>query len=174
MREADSFCEFRRNFPAFPPRIRPRNSGGIVLMTVADGLCDVTTPTPQAHTVSNAPTTAQDAPVHRFLWAIAQASVPYALEDCNFGRALETGVIKHTNLTGGEAAHCGGELWFLGDNKIVINGSSGRYGPLTSVQLREAGLAFKACGYQVASMGYDDELNAAPDIVAGEGDLEWL
>src|SRR5580698_7303110 len=46
----------------------------------------------------------------KMLWVVREADVPYALEACPFGKGLESGMIKHSNLTGGEAAYSGGEL----------------------------------------------------------------
>ena len=143
-------------------------------MSRSDGLREFGTPEAQPHVVAAAPTSRGQAVVGRHLWVIGLTDMPYAIEECEFGRGLETGIIKHTNLTGGADAHCGGEAWFLADDTVIINGSSGRYGPVNKAQLDAAALAFKACGYKVASMGFDDELGEAPDIVVGQEDLEWI
>ena len=142
-------------------------------MTAQDGLKLVGAPRHEAHLVPNAPTNGNEAQVHKHLWAVGRLDVPYALEDCAFGRSLPTGAVKHTNLTGGGDAHCAGEAWFLADDEVVINGRSGRYGPKDEAQLRAAGLALKACGYKVAMIGFD-ETNVPAAVVVGLEDLEWL
>lgn len=141
-------------------------------MTVVDGLKFINAPQPERHAAA-VPTNAEDAKTHRHLWAVGSTSVPYALEDCVFGQGLATGLVKHTNLTGGAPAHCAGEAWFLSDGKVVINGRSGRYGPREENQLRAAGLALKQCGYEVAMIGFDETGEPAA-IAVGPEDLEWL
>lgn len=44
--------------------------------------------------------------------------------------------VSHTNLTGGEECYCGGEVYFLEDNRIFVTGGSGRYPP-TKVMLED-------------------------------------
>ncbi len=143
-------------------------------MKAEHGLRAIGRPEAQPYGVSQAPATRNQADVHRHLWAIGPLEVPYALEECPFGQSLRRGMIKHTNLTGGGDAHCGGEAWFLSDDVVVINGRSGRYGPSSNEQLRAAGQALRACGYKVASMGFDEETGEPASIVVGQEDLEWL
>lgn len=108
-----------------------------------------------------------------YLWAIGKETIPAALETIAIGKQLASGVIKHTNLTGGQPAHCGGEAWFIDDHTVIIGGSSGRYGPdLGDVkQLQDAGLIFKEMGYRVAVLGMDETGYMATLLV---GDPEWL
>ena len=108
-----------------------------------------------------------------YLWVIAKDNIPAALEAAEIGQRLQTGVIKHTNLTGGVAAHCGGEAWFLGDTSVIIGGSSGRYGPdrFDSQQLIDAAQVFKEQGYDVAVMGMDETGFPATLLV---GEPQWL
>lgn len=121
--------------------------------------------------ISDYPRTRQDRG-NVYLWAIAKDDVPYALEKCAYGATLQTGVIKHTNLTGGADAHCGGEIWFVDSNSILIGGSSGRYGPDTEEQLTDAALAFSAGGYRVASLGFDDDTGFPSTVLVGEP--QWM
>lgn len=93
------------------------------------------------------------------LWVVRPDDVVHAPERCAFGQNLESGVIKHTNLTGGEAAFSGGELLFLDAQTIVVNGCSGRYGPRNSAELDMVVRAFAESGYGVWSMGFDEEAN---------------
>jgi hypothetical protein len=91
------------------------------------------------------------------LWAVRPVDVVHALEGCGFGHSLESQVIKHTNLTGGEAAHCAGELVLLGNDTVALNGGSGRYGPTSEEEMNAVAKAFKESGYGVWSYGYDVE-----------------
>lgn len=93
------------------------------------------------------------------LWVVRDEDVVHAPEHCAYGETLESGVIKHTNLTGGAAAFSGGELLFLDEATIVINGCSGRYGPRSKAELDSVARAFSESGYGVWSMGFDDETN---------------
>ena len=93
------------------------------------------------------------------LWVVREDDVVHAEEHCAFGAALESGVIKHTNLTGGKAAFSGGELLFLDAETVVVNGCSGRYGPRTEAELHQAVRAFAESGFGVWSMGFDEETN---------------
>lgn len=114
-----------------------------------------------AETTDDAPsdeievTAEQDA--EKYLWVL-EAEVPvYAPENCAFGKTLQSGVIKHSNLTGGRPAHCGGELILLDDATIILNGQSGRYGPKSGQEMSDIAKAFRSSGYNVWSMGFDDE-----------------
>ena len=66
-------------------------------------------------------------------------------------------MIKHTNLTGGAPAFASGELLFLSEYAVIINGRSRRYGPRSESEMISVAKAFKNSGYQVWSMGYDAE-----------------
>ena len=63
---------------------------------------------------------------------------------------------KHTNLTGGDKAYLGGEVWFESDTALYISGGSGRYPPQNPDQLDEAVRVFESFGYRVASLGWDE------------------
>lgn len=97
----------------------------------------------------------------QFLWVVRQDDVAYALEECTFAKGLAGRVIKHTNLTGGAPAYSGGELLFLDETTLVVNGRSGRYGPSSESEMRAVEQAFLESGYNVWSMGYDEEANFA-------------
>lgn len=93
------------------------------------------------------------------LWVVRPDDVVYAEEHCEYGKALESKVIKHTNLTGGAAAFSGGELLCLEPNTVILNGCSGRYGPKSAQELDAAARAFAQSGYGVWSMGWDEDVN---------------
>lgn len=107
-----------------------------------------------------------------YLWVVAANDATFALESTPFGQELETGKIKHTNLTGGADAHCGGELWFVSEGHVLVGGSSGRYGPKSEEELADVAMAFKSEGFQVASLGYDEETGYPATVLVGEP--KWL
>jgi hypothetical protein len=93
----------------------------------------------------------------RYLWAVTELQVPHAPERCHFGEGLPSGIVKHSNLTGGRSAYCGGEVLKISDKEIIINGWSGRYGPKSEAEMRAVAAAFKKSGYYVWQMGFDPE-----------------
>jgi len=102
------------------------------------------------------------------LWVVRTADVVWAEEHGQFGKTLESGVIKHTNLTGGAPAFSGGELLVLDDDStIIVNGSSGRYGPKSAAELGDVVTAFARSGYAVWAMGYDFDAGIPLPFYAG-------
>lgn len=97
----------------------------------------------------------------RHLWVILADSVPVILETAPDVRPppLSLGVAKHTNLTGGDPACCGGEIWLDGadSNQLYVNGGSGRYPARTPEQLDDAVRVFEGFGYSVRSAGWSYE-----------------
>lgn len=91
------------------------------------------------------------------LWAVRQQDVVFAHENCAFAAQLDRKVVKHSNLTGGGPAHSAGEMLFLALDTIVINGSSGRYGARSPEEIDAVALAFCRSGYDVWSMGWDED-----------------
>ena len=90
---------------------------------------------------------------NRYLWVIDRQGIPYIIE-----RPLPyIGGIdpKHTNLTGGEEAYLGGELWFSDNTHLFVSGGSGRYPPIDADQLRDAVKVFESYRYRVTSLGWD-------------------
>jgi len=126
------------------------------LLTAADGVISLTGapfPTP----VLGQP----GLPAGKHLWVILPADLPVILETAPNVQPppLQSGCAKHTNLTGGEAACCGGELWIdaVSASQLYVNGGSGRYQPRTSDELDDAVQVFESLGFQVVSMGWDDD-----------------
>jgi hypothetical protein len=95
------------------------------------------------------------------LWVIDERGIPYLLERASVQPPLHGGKVKHTNLTGGGKAACGGEVWFdpVAEAKVFINGCSGRYGPRTPEQLADAESVFADLGYDVVSFGWNPDAN---------------
>lgn len=166
------FTDFRTKYAARPPRADViKNTDELIQMQQTDGLHSFDENSGKTAVYSKMPKVANDRG-ELYLWAITSSEVPFALETAAFGKTLKSKVIKHTNLTGGSHAHSGGELWFLSDTEILVNGASGRYGPETNEELEDAAAAFKSVGYQVASLGFDEETGYSNRILVG--DPIWL
>lgn len=164
------FPTFRGLYPARAPAAdKIKNADEKVLIPELNGLQFFAMPIDDIR--ESSPPRVYGSRGNTYLWVIGKENVPIALESLDFGRSLETGVIKHTNLTGGADAHSGGELWFISHNQVVISGSSGRYGPKTEQELTDAVESFKAEGFQVASLGFDDETGYPSTVLVGE--LKW-
>ncbi|WFU04572.1 hypothetical protein QA648_27745 (plasmid) [Rhizobium sp. CB3171] len=158
---SDSFTSFRQEFhPPKPPRAGlVKNEGEVIQMTYIDGLelwTAGTVAAPAAQPVLPMIVKAMES--DKRLWAIRETDVVHAHEFCDFGKTLETGVIKHTNLTGGAPAYCAGELLFVDDATIVVNGCSGRYGPTSEAEMVAAAKSFRDSGYNVWTQGFDEEV----------------
>jgi hypothetical protein len=163
---------FRAAYPLRGPRAHViRNDDEVRQLTEEEGLEEFDRSLGAKAQKSDPPRAAPRG--NTYLWVIGQESIPAALETIAVGQELKSGVIKHTNLTGGLPAHCGGEVWFLSDDDVVIGGSSGRYGPDTGdiQQLNDAALVFKEQGYRVAALGMDETGFMATLLV---GDPQWL
>ena len=90
--------------------------------------------------------------VNRYLWVIDLRGIVYILEamEDESGRT----VLKHTNLTMGGLAYMGGEMWFKTESSLWVSGGSGRYPPVSEVQLEDAVKVFRSYGYGVESLGW--------------------
>ena len=136
------------------------------LMCWADGSVDRWEPEPQQK-----PTFSRS-PDGQRLWVVTQEHVLHAQESCDFGTRREAGIAKHSNLTGGGPAFVGGELVFLNDATIGITGNSGRYRMRSREEMAAIERAFVGSGYNVWSMGYNQEVNRPH--VFGLTDPEWV
>jgi hypothetical protein len=156
-------------------RRQANNDDELIQMPPDQGMYELSSPpttTAQFPRHSSLPATEETALEARHLWVIRSDDVPVALEACVWGQTLESGCIKHSNLTGGGAAHCGGEIWFVDDDRIAINASSGRYGAESSAEFGVVVDAMRRSGYYVASMGFDLDNVTVPNTVF-VGEPEW-
>lgn len=100
-------------------------------------------------------------PGSRHLWVMGPDGIPVVLESVPELRPpmLHLGVAKHTNLTGGDPACCGGEAWVheVDEGHLFLNGGSGRYPARTPEELAEAVSVFESFGYTVTSAGWSYE-----------------
>lgn len=149
---------FAARYPPAAPRIEAANADQLRHLQEADGVRHVTGP-PVETAVRRTPR-GEDCRDGRHLWVFLPDCIPYLLEAApEVTPPLDSGVAKHTNLTGGAPACCGGELWIdpVDDDKIYVNGASGRYGPTSPKQLSDAEDVFRAVGLAVVGFGWDDD-----------------
>jgi hypothetical protein len=148
--------EFVRKYPPRPPKISPANPDESRQLTQADGVLEFQR-APAVATEKYVPRKKGDPGCH--LWVFIPNRAPYILERSAVAFSLQSGVVKHTNLTGGGPASCGGEVWIdpVDDKRIYLNGGSGRYGPESELQLSDAAQVLADLGFLVESFGWDDD-----------------
>jgi hypothetical protein len=170
----DELTAYRAQYPVKPMQRAEDNAEQLRQMLATDGMHDLPSPPAQAAQfpqIESVPRTRPDAPTGRHLWVIRPTDMPAALEACAWGQTLESGCIKHSNLTGGEDAHSGGEMWFSKDDHVAINAASGRYGAQSEEEFDLIVDALRRAGYYVASTGFDID-NHVPNRIF-VGDPEW-
>ncbi|TAE31798.1 MAG: hypothetical protein EAZ91_06700 [Cytophagales bacterium] len=87
-----------------------------------------------------------------YLWIIDKYGLKILFEAIPNLEA-KRGVVCHTNITGGQPALQGGELWFGDDDKVYLNYQSGRYGS-NRISQRQAILAyFRSLGFTMVPLG---------------------
>ena len=161
------FCSFRKFYLAREPDpTKINNDDELKQITCEEGL--QLFPRDAGQVKYSEPPKFKSANQSTYLWVVGTEDNFFALEASSVGASLESKVIKHTNLTGGALAHCGGELWFTSEDKIFINGCSGRYGPQSGKELEDAAQAFRSEGFKVASAGYNDETGFPFALLVGE------
>lgn len=166
------FAKFRETYHLRAPNQRCiRNTDELKLLPSSEGRILFPGGVAAGVQLSDAPRSVSERG-NLYLWVVAANDVPFALESIEFGKQLETGKIKHTNLTGGAHAHCGGELWFVEDNRLLLSASSGRYGPKSEQEMDDVALAFKNEGFEVASLGFNEDTGYPNTLLVGEP--EWL
>jgi len=92
-----------------------------------------------------------------FLWVALKDRIKIILETASASKKLCLKKIKHTNITGGRRAFSGGEVWFIAPQTVVVNGSSGRYGPRSKKELDDIVNIFIKSGWQIKSVGWDED-----------------
>ena len=130
--------EFAARHPPQAPRKQAETDDQLRLLTAEDGVVDLAKGQMLPHTAGQ-----PGYPPGRHLWVIAPDTLPVLLETAPNVQPppLSSGVAKHTNLTGGSEACCGGELWTdaVNPKQLYVNGGSGRYGPRTPDELVRRG-----------------------------------
>jgi hypothetical protein len=167
---------FRQAYPLREMRILPANKDELKQMRAEDGMLNLETcrsnQLAAIATVDQAPADREAAENGRFLWVVRSSDAPTALEQCPWGRELETKKIKHSNFTGGAPAHSGGELWIVKDEGVLVNSSSGRYGADSPAELAAFVETLRALGFRAASMGFDLDNPRIPNSIQ-VGPVEW-
>jgi hypothetical protein len=148
-------AQFFAKHGAALPRKPAENPDQLRPLTREDGVVSVEAP-PFPSSVAGDPGFAPG----KHLWVLVPHDLPVILETAPDVRPppLQSGVAKHTNLTGGGPACSGGELWVdaVSAALLYVNGGSGRYGPKTPAELDDAVQVFRGLGFQVESAGWDD------------------
>lgn len=168
-----AFQQYRNDFAARDPDLsRQRSADELQAITKADGLLELSM-APAPNVITGYPPKACDESLDcKYLWVVCTDTVPYALELGDNRNFLRRGYLSHTNLTGGEPAHAGGEMWFINSETLVFNGASSRYQPRSPQELDSLARAFKQCAYKVAHMGWDEGCGKPARILRGEP--EWI
>jgi hypothetical protein len=168
-----AFGEYRNNFECRPFNAdRVRNSDECRLLTPDEGVLDFVPPPVMYINVGLFPTTIVSKE-NTYIWVIMPEGLPYILEEAPVKDVLESRRVTHTNLSGGNDAHCGGELWFRDGESFVLSGGSGRYPPRNRVELDSIVKAFRTYGYRVASLGWDDEIDGPVRFLRATATLVW-
>ena len=153
-----SLNQFLERYPPRPYRLRPGMHeyppAQLAPVTEADGLFLLDSV--PSHVPRGRPRlTESGRGEHCHLWVIDHRGRPCILE-APLSR-LGDGWLHHTNLTGGGKASIGGEVWFEEPRRIFLSGSSFRYPPRDRVHLEAAEDLFRAVGFKVMSLGWDEE-----------------
>jgi hypothetical protein len=152
--------DFRRAYPLrLPDPSRVTHHDQVILLTLGQGLRYLEH-APAKEFLEGNPRTSTIEPKNTYLWVFDDHGVPYILEMTPGAAMLHDKVAKHTNLTGGRGAYCGGELWFHDEKSLWISGGSGRYGPLSEEELSLAVTVFQEFGYHVNNLGWDSEAHS--------------
>ena len=163
----DALREFLERYPLRPYQLRDGGYPSTELEQVshADGLWylnEVPATAPRgAPRRSN-----QDNGENCHLWVIDHRGRPCISEEPL--PRLGKGELHHTNLTGGEEASIGGEVWFDEMPRIYLSGSSGRYPPMHREHLQDAERLFSAVGFKVLSLGWDQETDSPKRVWRGQ------
>lgn len=110
-----------------------------------------------------------------YLWVIINTE-PYVrcINEYNpLALTKERTRVCHTNLTGGAPACAGGELFFLEQSVLYINGASGRYPVTSNEQLQEVARVFARMGYRVGSVGFSPD-TGKPRRCFRASNVEWF
>jgi hypothetical protein len=166
----EGFASYRETYPVRdydPTRVRSEDE--LRPLTAADGRRNLAPPPLSAVSFGVPPYAPAGSGTEKYIWVVLPRAVPFALET---NASFESGRVTHTNLTSGQPAHSGGEMWIIDPLSMVVNGGSGRYPPRSPEELDAVTQAFKACGFEVASMGWDEGVNAPARFVRGT--LKWI
>ncbi len=122
------------------------------------------------------PPSANEKCISRYLWVVVATpcEVRYIEENAPATFSLNRGSACHTNLTGGQEAFCGGELWFLGNDEVHISGASGRYPPRSNQELEDACQIFVRKNYKTYCLGWDEDIARPARVCRKKGSGKWI
>lgn len=161
----EAFAQYRKRFKKRKPDLgRMRNEDELLPADDADGKqyfriaparCIETGRPPKSEKETWDPSS--ECLRKKYIWVVMENDIPYIMEYGAKAFKLSGKRFTHTNLTGGQAAHCGGEIWFADSCSFWMSGGSGRYRPRSAEELEQISLAFENLGYKVSSFGWDEE-----------------
>ena len=160
------FEGFLKKYPAKPPRGNPRHRDEVIQLGEKDGVLEFSLPPISVTHAGHPPGEGREVK-NTYLWVIMSDKIPYILEKGKASLKLNGQEVKHTNLTGGGLAHCGGELWFSNEGFFYFSGRSGRYGPDTEGQLSDLATSLQKSGHSFICLGWDEEYGG-PSITLRE------
>jgi hypothetical protein len=158
---------FRTRYPARPPAAdRITHADQLVLLDASHGVRYLE-PAPISGVLPGHPPSVDSSGRACHLWVFDAVGVPFVPEQVGAAAEFHDRVAKHTNITGGAPAHCGGEIWFAEPetDRIFVSGGSGRHGPKSSTELDDAVAVFTEFGFQTTSLGWDQETNSARRVL---------
>lgn len=150
-----TLADFVRNHPPQPPQIRPQTEDQHRRLGARDGVFLIDAPP-----IDDPVFGRRGTPDGRYLWVISTDATPAILEIVPMVRPpLQSNVAKHTNLTGGDDACCGGETWLdaVGAARLHITGGSGRYPPRSPQELDDVVGLLESRGFAVDCAGWDPD-----------------
>lgn len=150
------------------PCALPIAPGEDAQLSERDGLLELPGP-PASGVILGRPPRVRGGSLATYLWVIDGTGIKVIIERPN--DALNGGLPKHSNLTGGLPAFLGGEIWFASEGKLYISGGSGRYPPIDASQLEEVATILRAAGYQVVCLGWDGATGRARRLLLDELEL---
>lgn len=166
---SEAFEQYRQTYSLRGPSLeKKRFDDELTLIDASAGLLNISLAPIQNVLLGMAPKSSNEGKDAKFLWVILLNDLPIALENGSNRQCLSRGYLSHTNLTGGADAFAGGELWFQSRTTIIINGASSRYRPRGLEELELVGKSLKDCGYQVAHMGWNEDVWESERFLRGE------
>lgn len=169
---------FIRKYPPQKPRLRPDQKipPQLEQLTETHGVYPVND-APASWAIITDPPTFEKAKNNKslYLWIITDTPPEVRCIKEQDSRAVteKRNCAHHTNLTGGQPACAGGEMWFASPSTIYLNGISGRYPVQDEVQLQEAASVFTRKGYTVGSLGFSKS-TGMPRRAVRSKEIKWF
>lgn len=113
-----------------------KNAGELVDYTDESDVFSISV-APAKEAVSGKPKRGKGSGEKTFIRIVMPVDVYATFEYCSTGLSTESKRLVHTNLSGGEKAYSGGELWYNNANKIWVTGGAGRYPPRNENEFNE-------------------------------------